>query len=78
MTDFGMRLTKCECGHTAVEHYDSHDFCTWTLDGECDCEKFTPVGIESWVTWSTGTPEALAPTPSDSPVAGGGTAKEPT
>lgn len=46
---YGARLTKCVCGHVGIEHYDSYDFCTRTLDGECDCEEFRPAGPEVFV-----------------------------
>lgn len=45
------RLTRCECGHPAVEHYDSHAFCTWTMaePPECACEEFRPIEPEVWL-----------------------------
>lgn len=45
-TRYVIRMTKCVCGHEAVAHYDSHMFCTYIIDGECDCEMFRPVGQE--------------------------------
>jgi len=48
---YAARLTACKCGHQAIEHYDSHDFCTWTVaePPECECEKFEAVGPEIYV-----------------------------
>lgn len=45
------RLTKCVCGHDAIEHYDSYAFCTWTMADppECECEEFRPIGPEIFV-----------------------------
>lgn len=60
MADYAMRQTLCTCGHIAVEHYDSHDFCTWTLDGKCNCEKFVACGPEISVTWSDSPAAALS------------------
>ena len=51
VTAFGMNQTLCKCGHMAVEHYDSYDFCTWILDGKCDCEEYAPDGPEKWIVW---------------------------
>lgn len=32
----------CKCGHGRMEHYDGHDFCTWTVEDECACEQYEP------------------------------------
>jgi hypothetical protein len=43
------RMTQCRCGHTAIEHYDSYLFCTYTLGGQCDCEQFEAAEEESCI-----------------------------
>lgn len=44
-----MRLTLCKCGHEAIAHYDSYLFCTWTVEGKCDCEEFEAAELENIV-----------------------------
>jgi hypothetical protein len=43
---FGVRLTRCECGHQAVEHYDSFSVC---IIGRCRCEEFKAAEPERYV-----------------------------
>ncbi len=52
--NYGMRLTKCVCGHEGIAHYDSWSACTYALTDppECDCEEFRAAGPEVYVTFS--------------------------
>ena len=60
---FQINKTKCKCGHEAVEHYDSHVFCTWVMSGECDCEQFEAAEEEHGITFEIPPPVSQEPTP---------------